>query len=779
MANRMVLNETSYFGWNARENLVSEIKKRKFKRILVVSDENLVKCGVTGKVTDLLDNAKIKYSLFDKVKPNPTISNCHDGIKAARKFHADSIIAVGGGSVIDTAKCIGIVVNNKEFYDINSLEGAADTKNKSLPIIALPTTAGTAAEVTINYVITDEIDKIKRVCVDTNDIPVLSIVDTELMSKMPKMTAAATGLDALTHAMEGYITKAHWEIPDMFHLQSMAMTYKNLVKAVNKDKEAQNQMAMSEYVAGMGFSNVGLGIVHSMAHQLGATYDIAHGIACSLFLPYVLEWNGEVAYDRYRKMAEAFEISTIGKTDKQCVALVVRAVRDLEKTLKVPMTLKELNVSPDSFEEMAAKALIDPCTGGNPREVTKEDIIELFNRAYEGKGVKKILKTKVGYSENIDAYKSGVETARMAAKIENPQVGLLFTSCVQDQKEIIKGVKSVLKDVDVVGCTSSAAICTQDGYLNKETGYSGMMLLGGDAKVVAVGSPKTSDDAREIGKKLAEKAIKKADCIEKPSYVFVSASPKEEEAYLKGIADVIGDVPVFGGSAADNTVEGKWSLFYNDEVFSDGCVMALIYADTEIKNIYTGNYNETKDAGLITEVKDKRTLVSIDGKPALDVYAKWTGKNIEDMMGGNLLTETIFNPLGVKDQIGNVTAVRHPMFANVDKSMNIGANLEENTAIIHLTNTPEGMLDSNACVVKKLNSLMDNSPESYFLVHCGGRRLGLQLTNMEDKIYSEIKKAIPKKEFLMVFTFGEYGRCEHSSNIVGGLSLSFTGFGKE
>ena len=389
------------------------------------------------------------------------------------------------------------------------------------------------------------------------------------------------------------------------------------------------------------------------------------------------------------------------------------------------------------------------------------------------------MKTKVGYSENVDAYTSGVETAKMANKIENPQVGLLFTSCVQDQKEIMKGVKSVLKDIDIVGCTSSAAICTQDGYLNKPTGYSGMMLLGGDAKVVAAGSPKTNDDARTIGRKLATKAVKEANCIEKPSYVFVSASPKEEEEYLKGIADVIGDVPVFGGSAADNTVEGKWSLLYNGEAFADGCVMALIYADTEIKNLYTGNYVETKDAGLITEVKDKRTLVSINGKPALDVYADWTGKRIEDMMGNNLLTETIFNPLGVKDQIGNVTAVRHPMFANVDKSMNIGANLEENTAIIHLTNTPEGMLDSNAWVVKKLNDLMDNTPESYFLVHCGGRRLGLQLTNMEDKIYPAIKKAIPKKEFLMVFTFGEYGRCEHSSNIVGGLSLSFTGFGKE
>lgn len=779
MANRMVLNETSYFGWNARENLIPEIKKRGFKRILVVSDENLVKCGVTEKVTGLLDSAKIKYALFDKVKPNPTITNCHDGIKACRKFHADALIAVGGGSVIDTTKCIGIVVNNKEFYDINSLEGVADTKNKCLPIIALPTTAGTAAEVTINYVITDEINQVKRVCVDVNDIPVLSIIDTELMSKMPKMTAAATGLDALTHAMEGYITKAHWEIPDMFHLQSMKMTYKNLVKAVNKDRTAQEAMAMSEYVAGMGFSNVGLGIVHSMAHQLGATYDIAHGIACSLFLPYVLEWNGEVAKERYRNMAEAFGISTKDKTDENCVELVVRAVRNLEKELGVPMNLKELNVNPDSFEEMAAKALVDPCTGGNPREVTKEDIIELFNRAYYGKGVKSNLKTKVGYSENVDAYKSGVETAKMANKIDNPQVGLLFTSCVQDQKEIMKGIKSVLKNVDIVGCTSSAAICTQDGYLNKETGYSGMMLLGGDAKIVCKGSKKTEASAREIGQKLAKAAVKEANRIERPAYVFVSASPKEEEEYLKGIADVIGDVPVFGGSAADNTVEGKWSLLYNGEAFADGCVMALIYTDSEIKNIYDGNFIETTNAGLITEVRDNRTLVTINGEKALDVYAKWTNKNKKDLMGSNLLTETIFNPLGVKDQIGNVIAVRHPMFANEDDSMNIGANLEVNTAIIRLTNTPNGMLDSNACVVKKLDKLMKNNPESYFLVHCGGRRLGLQLSGLEDKIYSEIKKAIPDKEFLMVFTFGEYGRCEHSSNIVGGLSLSFTGFGEE
>ena len=382
MANRMVLNETSYFGWNARENLVSEIKKRNFKRILVVSDENLVKCGVTGKVTELLDNAKIKYSVFDKVKPNPTISNCHEGIKVCQEYGADAIVCVGGGSVIDTAKCIGIVIENPEFYDINSLEGVADTKNRCLPIIALPTTAGTAAEVTINYVITDEKAVIKRVCVDPNDIPVLAIIDTELMAGMPRMTAAATGLDALTHAMEGYITKAHWEMTDMFHLKSMELTYKYLYDAVNKDKTAIDKMGLSQYIAGMGFSNVGLGIVHSMAHQLGATYDVAHGIACSLFLPYVLEWNGVVCPERYRDMGLAFGLNMDNLSDMECVGKVVSAVRELETKLGVPQHLSELNVRKEDFEVLASKALKDPCTGGNPREVKLEDIIELLEKAY-------------------------------------------------------------------------------------------------------------------------------------------------------------------------------------------------------------------------------------------------------------------------------------------------------------------------------------------------------------------------------------------------------------
>lgn len=382
MSNRIILNETSYFGWNARENLVPEIKRRNFKKILLVTDETLMNCGVTKLVIDCLDRGDIDYKIFDKVKPNPTISNCHEGIKVCQEYGADAIVCVGGGSVIDTAKCIGIVIENPEFYDINSLEGVADTKNRCLPIIALPTTAGTAAEVTINYVITDEEAVIKRVCVDPNDIPVLAIIDTELMAGMPKMTAAATGLDALTHAMEGYITKAHWEMTDMFHLKSMELTYKYLYDAVNKDKTAIDKMGLSQYIAGMGFSNVGLGIVHSMAHQLGATYDVAHGIACSLFLPYVLEWNGIVCPERYRDMGKAFGLNMDNLSDMECVSKVVSAVRELETKLGVPQHLSELNVRKEDFEVLASKALKDPCTGGNPREVKLEDIMELLEKAY-------------------------------------------------------------------------------------------------------------------------------------------------------------------------------------------------------------------------------------------------------------------------------------------------------------------------------------------------------------------------------------------------------------
>ncbi len=389
-----------------------------------------------------------------------------------------------------------------------------------------------------------------------------------------------------------------------------------------------------------------------------------------------------------------------------------------------------------------------------------------------------MLKTKVGYSENVDAFASGAETAKMANVIENPQVGLLFTSCVQDQNKIMEGAKSVLGDVPVVGCTSSAAICTQDGYLNKETGYSGMMLFGGDLEVVTAGSKQTDETPREVGRRVAKEAISKVKGADvEPDFFFMSASPANEEEYLEGIQDIIGNVPVFGGSAADNTVEGKWSILNDGEAFADGVTIAIFYTKGEMKNLYTGAYHETNNVGVITKVRDERTLVEIDHEPALKKYAEWTGKSIESLMGNNLLTETICAPLGVKDPIGKVTAVRHPMFGNDDLSMNIGANLAENTAVIELSNTPEGILKANEETINNLNKLMVSEANSYFLVHCGGRRLGLALSQIEDKIYPEVKKVIPNKEFLMVFTFGEYGMGDHSSNTVGGLSLSYTAFG--
>ena len=389
-----------------------------------------------------------------------------------------------------------------------------------------------------------------------------------------------------------------------------------------------------------------------------------------------------------------------------------------------------------------------------------------------------MLKTKVGYSENVDAFASGAETAEMANVIENPQVGLLFTSCVQDQNKIMEGAKSVLGDVPVIGCTSSAAICTQDGYLNKETGYSGMMLFGGDLEVVTAGSAQTDETPREVGRKVAREAISKVKGEDtEPDFFFMSASPANEEEYLEGIQDVIGNVPVFGGSAADNTVEGKWSILNDGEAFADGLTIAIFYTKGEMKNLYTGAYHETSNVGVITKVRDERTLVEIDHEPALKKYAEWTGKTVESLMGNNLLTETICAPLGVKDPIGKVTAVRHPMFGNDDLSMNIGANLAENTAVIQLSNTPEGILKANEETINNLNKLMVSDVNSYFLVHCGGRRLGLALSQIEDRIYPEVKRVIPDKEFLMVFTFGEYGTGDHSSNTVGGLSLSYTAFG--
>ncbi len=382
MANRMILNETSYFGWGSREVLIDEIKKRNFKRALVVTDETLINVGVATKVINILDENQIMYDIFSEVKPNPTISNVRKGLRLAKKYHCDYIIAIGGGSVIDTAKAIGIVYNNPEFKDIKSLVGIADTKNRSLPIIALPTTSGTAAEVTINYVITDEEAVVKLVCVDPNDIPILSIVDTELMSAMPASTAAATGLDALTHAMECYITKGAWEMSDMYALQAMKLIYENLESSVAKEKEAMEKMALAQYIAGMGFSNVGLGIVHSMAHQLGAVYDTPHGVANALLLPYVLEFNGEVCPNKFRDMGRAFGLKVDDLNDQEVVDKVVKTVRELAIRLNIPQHISEIGGKEADIPMLAEKALEDPCTGGNPRDVDLYDMEHLFKKAF-------------------------------------------------------------------------------------------------------------------------------------------------------------------------------------------------------------------------------------------------------------------------------------------------------------------------------------------------------------------------------------------------------------
>ncbi len=390
-----------------------------------------------------------------------------------------------------------------------------------------------------------------------------------------------------------------------------------------------------------------------------------------------------------------------------------------------------------------------------------------------------MFETKVGYSVEKDSLKSGVETATKASEGVKPKLGLMFTSCVQDQQKIMEGAKSVLKDVPILGCTSSAAIVVSDaGYLGPETGYSGMMTFSGDDLLVGVAASERNEEPREIGKRLAREAIKNAGINRVPSYFFMTASPKEEEEYLKGIQDVIGRVPMFGGSAADNTVEGKWSIFCNDKIFNDGCAVAFFFAKNECKTEYTGAYQETNHVGIITKVRDKRTLEEIDNVRALEKYAEWTGKPIDKLKGNNLLTETIHNPLGVKDVLGDVTAIRHPMFGNDDLSMNIGANLEEKTAIIHMTATTDDLIHSNSQTVKALNKRMKREVAGYLLVHCGGRRLGIALDGREREIYDDVRLATGDKPFLMVFTFGEYGYRNHSANTVGGLSLSFTAFSK-
>ena len=385
MSVKFVLNETSYFGKGAREELAGEIQKRGFNKVFLVSDKSLVEAGVTAKVEEVLNKANVPYDLYDEIKPNPTIKNVTDGVEACRNSGADLIVAVGGGSSIDTAKGISIVMTNPDRADIKSLNGASDTVNRGMPIIALPTTAGTAAEVTINYVITDEDAEVKMVCVDPNDIPILAIIDSELMGSMPKSLAAATGMDALTHAVEGYITKAHNEMSDMFHMKAIKMIFKYLPAAVNeKNEEAIEMMGMAQYIAGMGFSNVGLGIVHSMAHQLGAVYDTPHGIANAMLLPTVMRFNGEdpATAQRFREI-----LMNIGRpdaehlNDQDVINTFVWMISELSKTVGIDTKITDYGAKEEDFEMLAEKAMNDPCKPGNPREVTKEDFIELYRRA--------------------------------------------------------------------------------------------------------------------------------------------------------------------------------------------------------------------------------------------------------------------------------------------------------------------------------------------------------------------------------------------------------------
>jgi len=383
MSERFILNETSYFGRGSRVELANEIKTRGLKKVLVVTDKSLLECGVTGKVTEVLDKEGIEYTVYSEVKPNPTVKNVQDGVKLCREYGADVIVAVGGGSAMDTAKGISIVITNPDREDIVSLNGLSNTVNKGMPMIALPTTHGTAAEVTINYVITDEERQIKMVCVDPHDIPLVAIVDSELMETLPKSIAASTGMDALTHAIEGYITKAHNTMSDMFHMRAIELIFENLPAAVNeKAPKAIENMALAQYIAGMGFSNVGLGIVHSMAHQLGAVYDTPHGLANTILLPTVMRFNGEVCADRFREI-----LCHIGRpdakdlNDQDVINTFVWKITELSKAVGITETVKDTGCKEEDLEMLAEKAMEDPCKPGNPREVTKEDFIRLYREA--------------------------------------------------------------------------------------------------------------------------------------------------------------------------------------------------------------------------------------------------------------------------------------------------------------------------------------------------------------------------------------------------------------
>lgn len=378
MVNRFVLNETSYHGAGAIKEIATEVKGRGFKKAFVCSDPDLIKFGVTKKVTDVLDNADIDYEIYSEIKPNPTIENVQTGVVAFKASGADCIIAIGGGSSMDTAKAIGIIIKNPDFADVRSLEGVAPTTNKCVPIIAVPTTAGTAAEVTINYVITDTEKNRKMVCVDPKDIPVVAVVDPDMMSSMPKGLTAATGMDALTHAIEGYITAGAWELSDMFHLKAIEIISNSLRGAVENTPQGREGMALGQYVAGMGFSNVGLGIVHSMAHPLGALYDTPHGVANAIILPTVMEYNAPATGEKYRNIAKTMGVDGVdGMTLDEARKAAVNAVKKLSKDVGIPENLKDI-VKPEDVDFLAQSAYDDACRPGNPRETSVEEIKELY-----------------------------------------------------------------------------------------------------------------------------------------------------------------------------------------------------------------------------------------------------------------------------------------------------------------------------------------------------------------------------------------------------------------
>ncbi len=378
MANRFVLNETSYHGAGAIQEIAAEARGRSFQKAFVCSDPDLVRFGVTKKVLDVLDGAELPYELYSEIKPNPTIENVQTGVEAYKKSGADYLVAIGGGSSMDTAKAIGIIINNPEFADVVSLEGVAPTANKSVPIFAVPTTAGTAAEVTINYVITDVAKNRKMVCVDPKDIPVVAFVDPDMMASMPKGLTAATGMDALTHAIEGYITKGAWELSDMFHLKAIEIIARSLRGAVDNTPEGRTDMALGQYVAGMGFSNVGLGIVHSMAHPLGALYDTPHGVANAIILPTVMKYNAEATGEKYREIARAMGVENVDSmTQEEYRRAAIDAVQKLSEDVGIPADLKEI-VKEEDIPFLAQSAYDDACRPGNPRDTSVEEIAQLY-----------------------------------------------------------------------------------------------------------------------------------------------------------------------------------------------------------------------------------------------------------------------------------------------------------------------------------------------------------------------------------------------------------------